>query len=110
MPCWYLSAVAFRNLLSFFQDQLLGRVGRLVTLVQLGHLSLVLGFQLGQQCVLGWLDLVHWDLVEHAFGSGNQGSSLLPNAQWAVLWLLQQFGQTLTTVDALLGVGIEVGA
>src|SRR5579872_6644356 len=52
---------------------------------------------------------INWHIIQVAVGSGEDDHDLFFNWYWLVLWLLQDFCQTLTTVNTGLRDLIQVG-
>src|SRR5690606_34024434 len=100
--------VALCHLVGCFQYDGFCLVIRLSTRIDVFDEFLLLVFELTQQVSFNSLYFIQWHSVECTFGCRVQNREHLPDCQRAVLRLLQQFGQTLTTLDTMTRISIKV--
>src|SRR5436309_15584742 len=69
----------------------------------------MVGVHVAIECLLPGNDLINGRVVQIAVGGGIDEHNLFLDRYRLVLWLLENFGQTLSTVDTCLGGFIKVG-
>lgn len=84
-------------------------LGEGTLLVDGGEEVALVGAEVVEEVSLPLEDLGNWDGVEMTVDTSEDERNHLVDGHWGVLLLLEELSETLTTVEGLLGGGIEIG-